>query len=155
MTDLATAAQAQALVDMGHSQRHAANILGLDHVTVHDIVRNKVGWNERKNLPVFKQYRTEQKVILEHAMTNLAGQMFVQAEKSVDKLNGYQAVVAGSILIDKVRLLQGESTQNIAHLHSIDASSLDGLCSMLGQSLTQSTPVIPNQTDNSSIKSAE
>jgi hypothetical protein len=150
VTPIIEAAKAQALIDMGHTHRAAAAAVGLAGHTVYDIMVGNAGWAERKNEPLFKQYRAQQKGILEHGMTELAKKMFVQAEKVIHKASTYQAVVAGSILIDKVRLLQGEPTLITANLNIQAVANLDKLAAMFSQRLVEEqTPVETQQ--NSTI----
>lgn len=62
-------------------------------------------------------------------------------EKAADKMENasyYQLVMGGAILLDKARLLAGESTENIAVLHHHELVAVDGLAAALGQALLDS-----------------
>lgn len=136
MTPLHEAAKAAALVESGYSHRKTSKLTGLSAFTVGQIVDGDEGWEERKNLPVFKRYLTEEKDRIIHAMTELTKKAIGQANKVVDKASFYQAVTGAAILIDKTRLLTDQSTSNVAVLHKVDAESIDKLANLLSQGLT-------------------
>ena len=93
--------------------------------------------DEIANGPVFQRHRAEQNKALEQANRTLAKKSLEMAETKIDRASYSQLVFGAAIMTDKARLLAGESTQNIAHSVQIDAASIDGLCSMLGQSLIE------------------
>jgi hypothetical protein len=133
--DIPTAATAVELVESGVSFRDAGRRLGIAADTVANILNGDHGWSEVTDRPIFRQYRVKQNQALEQAARTLAAKAFTHAEATLDKASFYQAVVGGSILIDKARLLAGEATQNIEVHTKHDVSGLDKLASALGQAL--------------------
>src|SRR5688572_31551287 len=130
--DIPTAATAVELVEAGHSHNEAARRLGISHQTVGAILKGDYGWDEVTSRPVFAQHRQQQNKALEQAARTLAAKAFTHAEATLDKASFYQAVVGGSILIDKARLLAGEATSNVEVHNKIDISGLDKLAAALG-----------------------
>jgi hypothetical protein len=143
--DIPTAATAVELVEHGVSFRDAGRRVGIAADTVASILNGDHGWSEITDAPIFKQYRAKQNKALEQAARTLAAKAFSHAEATLDKASFYQAVVGGSILIDKARLLAGESTENVAVLVRHEAEGLDALASVLGQTLLQTGQMASKQ----------
>ncbi len=149
MTPLRDAARAVELVEgAGYTPEMASRVTGLSKHTVENIINGNEGWEERKNRPVFAQYWRDEKLRLQHAMTQLTKEALVRAHDSLDKASFYQAVTGAAILIDKTRLLAGEPTEITANLNIQAVGSLDRLANMLGHSLVdvqageQATPAV-------------
>jgi hypothetical protein len=144
--DIPTAATAVELVESGGlSASEAGQSLGLGKNTVANILKGKYGWDEIVERPVFVRHRANQNKALEQAARTLAAKAFAHAEETLPKASFYQAVVGGSILIDKARLLAGESTENVAVLVRHEAEGLDALASVLGQTLLQTGQMASKQ----------
>jgi predicted transcriptional regulator len=145
--DIPTAATAAELVAHGHSQNETAQRLGISRTTVANILDGEHGWDQLADTPVFRTYRQRQNKALEQAARTLAAKAFSHAESVMEKASFYQAVVGGSILIDKARLLAGESTENVAVLVRHEAEGLDALASVLGQTLLQTGNMASKQSE--------
>jgi hypothetical protein len=144
--DIPTAATAVELVESGGlSASEAGQRLGLGRNTVGNILAGRYGWDEIVERPVFVQHRQQQNKALEQAARTLAAKAFSHAESVMEKASFYQAVVGGSILIDKARLLAGEATQNIAIHAKHEVEGLDALAGILGQTLLQTGQMAAKQ----------
>jgi hypothetical protein len=131
------ATQAMSLRDMGFSQAHIAEQTGLNHRSVWDIV-NRVGhWGKLAESSVLKKFRVEQNSALEAAARTFAAQSWAKAAEKMDSASYYQLVMGGAILIDKARLLAGESTANVEIHTKLEVTGLDNLCSALSQVLLE------------------
>lgn len=104
----------KAMIDSGLSYRKIANLEGVSLASIFDISKD----DEIKELAP---------EILGKTKKMLAGRAYVLADRSIskagqedrlDKMNSYQLSLIGSMMIDKARLMDGASTENIA-LHSI------------------------------------
>jgi hypothetical protein len=147
--DTVKATQAMALSDMGFGQAAIAEQTGLNRRSVWDIL-NKVGhWGEVVEQPVLKRFRQEQNSALEATARQFAAQSWAKAAEKMDSASYYQLVMGGAILIDKARLLAGESTQNVEVHSKVEIAGLDQLCSALSQVLLESSAVSVDQTTDS------
>jgi predicted transcriptional regulator len=148
-TELPKAAMALELKDtLGLSERRIAAQVGLTSSTVHSILAGNHGWDVLAELPIVKRHRAQQNAALEQAARTLAAQSFIRAAEDLPNASYYQAVTGGAILIDKARLLAGESTANVEVHSKVEVTGLDNLCSALSQVLLEST-VSQSQTGSS------
>ena len=137
-TDLPTAALVMEMKETeGRSEHEISRVTGIPVGTVHNIVSRAYGWDKIAEGDLFKRHREQQNKALEQSARTLAAKAYAHAEKQLPKASFYQAVYGGSILIDKARLLAGESTQNVDYVHKIDCESIDRLAALLHHSLTQ------------------
>jgi predicted transcriptional regulator len=134
-TDLKTAALVMELVDTGISHVQVGERLGLASQTVDGIVNGDFGWGKIAERSVFRRYRELQNQTLEADARDLAHEAFKQARIALPKASFYQAVIGGATLIDKARLLAGESTQNIEVHTKLEVEGLDKLSDLLSQRL--------------------
>ena len=135
-TDPIKAAQAQALGDLGYPGTQVAAMVGLKERTAYEVIGRYGHWGRTEvETPVFARLRTEQNKAIEATARMLAAKMFVQADEKLDKLNAYQAVIAGSILIDKAQLLAGLPTEITASVNVHVEAKVDGLVEALSQAL--------------------
>lgn len=145
LIDPVLAAQAAGLADAGYGASQIAPMVGLNRRSVSDIIRQHGRWGDiAADRPVFTRLRQAQQQILEASSRQIAAQALEQTETALPKASALQAATVFAIMVDKSRLLAGESTANVAvdvHLQGIDE-----LASILGQALT-SKPV-----DNSTNK---
>jgi hypothetical protein len=135
MTPLPDAARAVELVEAGYSRNKASKMTGLARQTIDDIINGNVGWDERANEPLFRQYRQQENKRLTHACTELAKAAIVHAHSALPKASFLQAVLGSAALIDKARLLAGESTENVAVAHRHEVEDLGVLADALAKSL--------------------
>jgi biotin operon repressor len=147
--DTVKATQAMALGDMGFSQAEIAAQTGISRRSVWDILNHVGHWGEVVEQPVLKRFRQEQNSALEAAARSFAAQSWAKAAEKMDSASYYQLVMGGAILIDKARLLAGESTANVEVHTKLEVTGLDNLCSALSQVLLESSTVSPTQTSDS------
>jgi predicted transcriptional regulator len=134
-TDLKTAALVMELVDTGISHSQVSDKVGVPIGTVRDIAVGDFGWGKIAERSVFRRYRELQNQTLEADARDLAHEAFKQARIALPKASFYQAVIGGATLIDKARLLAGESTQNIEVHTKLEVEGLDKLSDLLSQRL--------------------
>lgn len=134
-TDFPTAALVMELGQQGKSTRQIAAVTGVSATTVSNILNGEFGWGQIAEGPVFQQYRAQQNKALEVAARALAAKAYAHAEEVLPKANFLQSVIGGSTLVDKARLLAGESTENHAHYHVHEIQGLDRLCERLRRAL--------------------
>ena len=140
------AVAAVALTDLGYSSPQIEKQIGLDSRSVLDIL-NRVGhWGKVVDGPVFSRLRAEQNKALEVAARTLVAQSWADAAKKRKKASYYQLVVGGSILLDKARLLAGESTENVAHLHHHEVAGLDQVLGRIAEALHKQEADTPKKT---------
>ena len=127
------------LAEAGYSGQEIARNTGLNNRSVYDVLHRHGRWGEVAEKPVFIRLRAEQNQHLEAAFRSAAAEFLVRSmeEDKLAKASTYQLVIASSIAIDKARLLAGESTENVAHLHLHEIPALDRLAEKLGQTLLQ------------------
>ena len=139
-TPLDLAAAAVELVEgAGLTAAEAARRTGLSIRTVQEIcaeVRGEVGqgygWGEIAQGPIFQEHRRRQSQYLEVYARDLARKSWSHAEAKLPDASYSQAVLGGAILVDKARLLAGESTSNIStHITHEAGASLDALLTRL------------------------
>ena len=143
------AAQAVTLAELGYNSPAISRETGINQRTVRDILAKHEKWGELAESSVFASLRREQNRALEAAARSFAAQSWAKAAEKMDQASYYQLVTGGAILIDKARLLAGESTANVEIHHKHEVTGLDNLCSALSQVLIerqQSTNVSPDQT---------
>jgi predicted transcriptional regulator len=137
-TDLRTAALVLEMKETeGRSERDIAGSTGVPPSTVHRIIHGANGWGEVAEGELFKRYRQQQNKALEQAYRSLAADSMIHAAKKLPKASYAQAVLGSSILIDKARLLAGESTQNFEVHTKHEVENLENFCELLRQSLIQ------------------
>jgi predicted transcriptional regulator len=147
--DTVKATQAMALSEMGYSQQAIADQTGIAQRSISDIL-NRVGhWGKLAESSVLSKFRLEQNRALESAARSFAAQSWAKAAEKMDSASYYQLVMGGAILIDKARLLAGESTQNVEVHSKVEIAGLDQLCSALSQVLLESSAVSVDQTTDS------
>jgi hypothetical protein len=153
-TDPIKAAQAMALGDMGYPSTQVAERTGLPQRTAWDII-NRIGhWGQiAVEKPVFAQHRYAQNEALEVTARALAAKFWVHAEDNIEKLAPYQAVIAGSILIDKAQLLAGLPTEITASVNVQVEGRIDELVAALGAAMllkraeARTIDITPNQAE--------
>ena len=118
---LPDAATALEMVEAGHTAQEAANITGMDPVTVRDIRNRKGHWLQDVETPIFQEWRLRTKREIMGRSTELAVKLLAHADKNLDKTSPYQAIGMYGILRTHDRLDAGESTQNIAVHHESEA----------------------------------
>ena len=117
-TDLPTAALVMELGETeGRSGPEISGMTGVPRSTVENILSGAHGWDRIAQTEVFKLYRQEQNKALEQASRTLAADALKKAAEKMDAASFYQLVTGAAILIDKSRLLAGDPTENVAHLH--------------------------------------
>ena len=134
-TDLPTAALVMELADTGLSNSQISEQVGIPARTAANIVSGDIGWGKIADRPIFARYRLLQNQTLEADARDLAHEAFKQARIALPKASFYQAVIGGATLIDKARLLAGESTQNIEVHTKLEVEGLDKLSDLLSQRL--------------------
>ena len=106
------AAEIHALRDTGMASGQISEQLGIPQRTVAAIVAGEGRWGEIiENDPEFKLWKDEVTRKLQTGALELAKKSFIHAEEKLPEASYYQAIVGGSILIDKARLLGNESTE--------------------------------------------
>ncbi len=109
------AAEIHALRDTGMSTGQIGEQLDIPKRTVAAIVAGEGRWGDIiNNDPEFVRWRDEVTRKLQTGALELAKKSFIHAEEKLPEASYYQAIVGGSILIDKARLLGNESTENLA-----------------------------------------
>jgi len=109
------AAEVHALRDTGMSTGQIGEQLDIPKRTVAAIVAGEGRWGEIiSNNPEFIRWKDEVTRKLQTGALELAKKSFIHAEVKLPEASYYQAIVGGSILIDKARLLGNESTSNLA-----------------------------------------
>ena len=73
----------------------------------------------------------------------MAAKAMERAEGKIDEAGFYHLTLGAGIMIDKARLLAGESTQNVAIQSRNELMSLEALAAALSQAL-----LAPNATDD-------
>jgi len=109
------AAEIHALRDTGMSTGQIGEQLDIPKRTVAAIVAGEGRWEDIiNNDPEFVRWRDDVTRKLQTGALELAKKSFIHAESKLTEASYYQAIVGGSILIDKARLLGNESTENLA-----------------------------------------
>ena len=90
------------------------------------------------NDPEFVQWRHDVTRKLQTGALELAKKSSIHAESTLNGASYYQAIVGGSILIDKARLLGNESTENLAlHVTKEDLASREDVLARVATLLAQ------------------
>lgn len=151
--DMMKAAQADALAAVGYNPAAVGRATGLHPSSVRDVLHRVGHWGEVAQTPVFKRLRSEQSIALESAGRVLAAKAMLQCEETLPKANAYQSCLIASIMIDKSRLLAGESTENISVHNTVEIHGLDQLADALSRRLitssTESNSNIPQSNQAS------
>lgn len=134
-TDPIKAAQAMELAEVGYPSTQISSMIGVPGQTIRDIIRKHGRWGEIAERPVFVKLREEQNKALEAAGRALAAKFWIHAEENIEKLSPYQAVIGGSILIDKAQLLAGLPTEITASVNVHIEAKTDELVEALGAAL--------------------
>jgi len=109
---LPDAAKAAALYDAGIPVGQVSEDTGLSRRTVYSIVSGEHKWREiLESDERFKQYKEETTKALQLHSWELAKKSFIHAEKKLPEASYAQGVFGGAILVDKARLLGGDSTE--------------------------------------------
>jgi len=109
------AAEIHALRATGMSTGQIGEQLDIPKRTVAAIVAGEGRWRDIiENDTQFVRWKDDVTRKLQTGALALATKSFLHAEEQLPKANYYQAIVGGSILIDKARLLGNESTENLA-----------------------------------------
>ena len=143
-TDPIKAAQVLALADMGYPASQAGAAAGVPRRTARDIIAGVGHWGRiDAEAPVYAQFRHEQNRALEATARQLAAKLWIHAEDNLEKMQPYQAVVAGSILVDKAQVLAGLPTEITASVNLQVEARADQLIEALSSALllkSQATP---------------
>jgi len=126
---LERAAAASAVYERLGNQTATAEFLGMPRRTVGDIVNGYGRWCELATDSSFVALRHEQKRLFQAAIPSILGKALVNIEKKIVDASLGQSVYAFGVLSDKLALLNGESTNNVAIHGSI--SNLDDLANAL------------------------
>ncbi len=130
--------------DAGYPVGLIADTVGRAYNTVKDIVLRHSHWGEIAERPVFARWRAEQQQILEVGARQIAADALVQTQAAMPKASALQAATVYAIMVDKSRLLAGESTVNV-DMH-VQVQAVDELASILSQA------ILVNPVDNFPIK---
>ncbi len=100
-----------ALHSLGYSMENVANTVGIAKGTVHKWVHGQ----DIDRAEIAELCDRLKESLTDRLMVN-ADRLLIRAqdEDKIEKASTLQLVTAGSILIDKARLLRGESTENVA-----------------------------------------
>ena len=134
-TDPIKAAQAMVLGDLGYPSTQVAEAVGLNQRTAYNIIHRVAHWGVDAEGPVFAKLRQGQNKARELCARALAARFWLKADENIDKLSPYQAVIAGSILIDKAQLLAGLPTEITASVNVHVEGKVDDLVQALGAAL--------------------
>ena len=109
------AAEIHALRATGMASGQISEQLNIPQRTVAAIVAGEGRWRDIiENDTQFVRWKDDVTRKLQTGALALATKSFLHAEEQLPKASYYQAIVGGSILIDKARLLGNESTENLA-----------------------------------------
>ena len=133
------AAEVHALRDTGMSTGQIGEQLDIPKRTVAAIVAGEGRWGEIiNNDPEFVRWRDDVTRKLQTGALELAKKSFIHAESKLNGASYYQAIVGGSILIDKARLLGDQSTSNLAlHVTKEDLASREDVLARVATLLAQ------------------
>lgn len=124
-TDKKLGAQVMALNELNKTQEEIGQLVGLPQTTVSEILTGKGRWASIQREAWFETYRKSQKRKIEAAAHELSEQALRRIEETLPKANLSQASVTFGILQDKIRLLAGESTANVAVAVKVEADALN------------------------------
>ena len=119
------AAEIHALRATGMASGQISNQLNIPQRTVSAIIAGKGRWaGIINNDAEFVRWKDDCTRKLQTGALELAKKSFIHAEEKLPEASYYQAIVGGSILIDKARLLGDQSTVNLAvHVTKEDLAS--------------------------------
>ena len=143
-TDPQIAAQAMALADAGLPPGVIGKTLGKARQTISDIINLHGCWGKIAEKPVFSAWRHAQQQILEASSRQIAAEALEQTQTALPKASALQAATVFAIMIDKSRLLAGESTQ------IVDVSITMAGHDTLADALANAIDVSPSRTDGES-----
>lgn len=111
------------LFDANFTHQEIADLMGVGRVTITNMV-NKLGLKREQLSP--DEFRRQMSSKMLDKMNQLLSEM--DANK-IDKASLSQLIVAFGTLFDKVRLHEGQSTENVAvgHIHKLDDRSLQAI----------------------------
>ena len=151
-TDLRTAALVMELGKTeGRSTRDVSKLTGVPRTTVENILNGAHGWDQVAQSDAFKWHRQEQNRALEQANRTMAAEALKKAWGKMDNASFYQLVTGAAIMTDKARLLAGEPTENVAHLHLHQFEVMESLSAKLKQlkeAAAESKPAPNDETGN-------
>ena len=123
--------------DAGYTVGQISEKTSISLRTVADIVAGKGAWAkilEERN-PVFAAYRSDITRMIHSKTLHHADKALDQVYEKLPEASAAQAAVCFGILFDKERLLSGNSTENISHLHRVELQASDDLAAKLAQAL--------------------
>lgn len=130
-------AQFLAYQSLGYDNTEISRSMGIPYSTIAD-------WSRGNNIDkeVLQQHAIELKEELGSRLIKNAGILFEKAmdDKRVEKSSTLQLTTAASIMVDKSRLIDGESTENvILHTKQIDSSQkrIDNVSNLLEEKKRQ------------------
>ena len=132
-TDPQIAAKAMGMADAGFPPSVIGKALGKPRSTISEIINLHGCWGKIAEKPVFERWRREQQQLIEASSRQIAAEALEQTQIALPKASALQAATVFAIMVDKSRLLAGESTANL-DVH-IQVQGLDELASALGQAL--------------------
>ena len=118
------AATALALRDQGESQQEVAKRLGLSQQTVSKIERGEGNWAKLSGEAWFDSYRRDVQRKHEAMLHELSGMALQRMEELIPASSLSSVSGAFNVMQDKIRLLAGQSTQNIAHSVRVEDDKL-------------------------------
>ena len=123
--------------DAGYTLSQIEKKTGIPFNTVSNIVNGKGPWAEvlGERNTVFEAYRSDITRMIHVKTLHHASKALDQVNKKLPKATAAQAAVCFGILFDKERLLSGNSTENISHLHRVELQASDDLAAKLAQAL--------------------
>ena len=155
-TRLYKGAAVDALAQLGETPGQIAENVGISISLVDDILNKRGRWASLETDHALQEYRT--KIARQHELMarELSTKLLKRIEATVSTSSLSQAVIAFGILQEKIRLLAGESTQNIAFGGTIKIESekltdmLARLISSLkddvdGPEIAQPAPILPEK----------
>ena len=126
------------MADMGKTSTEIGEAVGLPLTTVEDIRKGVGRWAAVQRDHWFQSYRKEMRRKHEAMAHELSGLALERIEAGLPKSSVAQAAVVFGILQDKIRLMAGESTQNIAVSVKIEDEALSKTLERLMHSLKES-----------------
>ncbi len=137
LVPLELAAAASAVYERTGSQKATGELLGLPRRTVCDIINGYGRWGKIATDASFTALRQEQKRIFQAAIPSILGQALERIEEKIVDCSAPQATYVFGVLSDKLALLNGESTANIAVRDTREVLNLDDLARSLSQELVK------------------
>ena len=114
---------------------------GLGKHTIYNILSGAYKWGEiLENSDSYHRYKAATTKSIEVNCWELAKKSFIHAEEKLPDASYAQAVLGGSILLDKARLLAGQATSIIEHVNRAEWQDEDDLLRRLAASIIDVTP---------------